>query len=129
MQTGTEESGRLRSGNEEPARRPTPEFSVRPRAEDHRRGRWPAQVAVRGQATKLEQHRWDKTADSAQRLEGLRCAASSATWSAELSAECAGNEAYEADRRASGGCATVNRFGRELRRDPHEPPQTPERQR
>ena len=116
---GTEESG-AEAGNEEPARRPTPEFSFdtgKITDAGGGRRRWLSEAK-----RQLEQHRWDNPDPIVRsRLERLLLALE--RLEAELSAECAGNEAYEAYRE-QGRMRDGRRFGRPP--DPHQPPQTPD---
>jgi transposase len=70
----------------------------------------------------LEQHRWDRPDPIVRsRIERLLLALE--RLEAELSAECAGNEAYETYRR-QGRMRDGRRFGRPP--DPHRPPEIPE---
>jgi transposase len=106
--------------NEEPERRSTPEFgfdSSHITDAGGGRRRWLSEAK-----RQLEQHRWDNPDPiSRSRVERLLLALE--RLEAELAAECAGNEAYEAYRE-QGRMRDGRRFGRPP--DPHQPPQIPE---
>ena len=106
--------------NEEPERRSTPEFefdSSHIADAGGGRRRWLSEAK-----RQLEQHRWDNPAPiSRSRVERLLLALE--RLEAELAAECAGNEAYEAYRQR-GRMRDGRRFGRPP--DPHLPPEVPE---
>src|SRR5207253_57351 len=105
---------------EEPERRPTPEFSFESgKITDAGGGRrrWLSEAK-----RQLEQHRWENPDPIVRsRLERLLLALE--RLEADLSAEGAGNEAYEAYRE-QGRMRDGRRFGRPP--DPHQPPQTPD---
>ena len=106
--------------NEEPERGSTPEFefdSSHITDAGGGRRRWLSEAK-----RQLEQHRWDNPDPiSRSRVERLLLALE--RLEAELAAECAGNEAYEAYRQ-QGRMRDGRRFGRPP--DPHLPPQIPE---
>jgi transposase len=106
--------------NEEPERRSTPEFcfdSSHITDAGGGRRRWLSEAK-----RQLERHRWDNPDPiSRSRVERLLLALE--RLEAELSAERAGNEAYEAYRQ-QGRMRDGRRFGRPP--DPHLPPQVPE---
>ena len=106
--------------NEEPERRSTPEFefdSSQITDAGGGRRRWLSEAK-----RQIEQHRWDNPDPiSRSRVERLLLALE--RLEAELAAECAGNEAYEAYRE-QGRMRDGRRFGRPP--DPHQPPQIPE---
>jgi hypothetical protein len=105
---------------EEPGRAPTPEFEFdAERITDAGGGRrrWLSEAK-----RQLEQHRWDNPDPiSRSRVERLLLALE--RLEAELAAECAGNEAYEAYRQ-QGRTRDGRRFGRPP--DPHLPSEVPE---
>ena len=115
----TEESDGA-AGNEEPERTPTPEFSFdsgKITDAGGGRRRWLSEAK-----RQLEQHRWDSPDPIVRsRIERLLLALE--RLEAELCAECAGNEAYEAYRQR-GRMRDGRRFGRPP--DPHQPPEVPE---
>jgi transposase len=115
----TEESD-AEAENGELERRPTPEFSFdsgKLTDAGGGRRRWLSEAK-----RQLEQHRWDNPDPIVRsRLERLLLALE--RLEAELAAELAGNEAYEAYRK-QGRMRDGRRFGRPP--DPHQPPQTPD---
>ena len=106
--------------NEEPERRSTPEFefdSSQITDAGGGRRRWLSEAK-----RQIEQHRWDNP-DPISRSRVERWLLALERLEAELAAECAGNEAYEAYRE-QGRMRDGRRFGRPP--DPHQPPQIPE---
>lgn len=115
----TEESDAVAEG-EERERTPTPEFSfdsAKITDAGGGRRRWLSEAK-----RQLEQHRWDNP-DPIVRSRVERLLLALERLEAELSAACAGNEAYEAYRR-QGRMRDGRRFGRPP--DPHQPPEVPE---
>ena len=105
---------------EEPERTPTPEFefdSERITDAGGGRRRWLSEAR-----RQLEQHRWEHP-DPIVRSRIARLLLALERLEAELSAECAGNEAYEAYRK-QGRMRDGRRFGRPA--DPYQPPEVPE---
>jgi transposase len=106
--------------NDEPERRSTPEFefdSSHITDAGGGRRRWLSEAK-----RQLEQHRWDSP-DPIVRPRIDRLLLALERLEAELAAECAGNEAYEAYRE-QGRMRDGRRFGRPP--DPHQPPEVPE---
>ena len=106
--------------NDEPERRSTPEFSFDSEKMTDAGGgrrRWLSEAK-----RQLEQHRWDNP-DPISRSRVDRLLLALERLEAELAAECAGNEAYEAYRQ-QGRMRDGRRFGRPP--DPHQPPEVPE---
>jgi transposase len=105
---------------EEPGRTPTPEFEFDPeRITDAGGGRrrWLSEAK-----RQLEQHRWENP-DPIVRSRVERLLLALGRLEAELAAERAGNEAYEAYRE-QGRMRDGRRFGRSP--DPYQPPEVPE---
>jgi transposase len=116
----TEESESEESESEESGRAPVPEFEFdAERIVEAGGGR---RAWLRDAQRQLEQHRWEHP-DPVGRSREERLLLAAERLEAELSAERAGNEAYE-DYRKRGRMRDGRRFGRPA--DPHQPPEVPQ---